>query len=382
MRARILLPILLLTACLAWAARAQPAGASGSGGRRALAVGFLAEGSDFTNAPLLMERLRRDLLAQPKVVGALADAGFAPELDLSPCDGPRDMVQRMNADEFDLVFTTAVVYASQSGDYGEPILMTARPGDIRQPRETGVLRRGVVFAGPASPLFSQANPTPEAIRAAISAEPLAVPSADSAAGYIYPLLTFHQKLGTLGSGRTWFCGNDAEVVKNVVAGLAQIGACREGELAALLPDAPEGKYYRVLLRTDLFPTDPILLRRGLSPEASALGRELKIALKRFFQSSAEAPRNLAVENASGRSYEKLARDLAVFREVRRRPVTAEPAPTANPTPAPALPTAATSRTATPAVTPAMPTTEPAPTATPRPVPALPGALAPAAEARQ
>jgi hypothetical protein len=106
-----------------------------------------------------MELVRRDLLSRPPVTAAMLEAGYSAEIELSPCDGPRDMTQRMNQKEFDLVFTTAVVYARQQGDYGEPILMTYRPGDFKLPRDSGVLRQGVLIAGPTSPLFQKSNTT-------------------------------------------------------------------------------------------------------------------------------------------------------------------------------------------------------------------------------
>jgi ABC-type phosphate/phosphonate transport system substrate-binding protein len=349
------------------AAGAQPApglaAAAGASDRRPLSIGFLPEGSDFINAPILVERLRRDLLARPPVVAALVEAGFGPELELSPCDGPRDMVQRMNLSEFDLVLATAVVYARQQGDYGEPILMTHRPGDFKLPREAGVLRRGVVIAGRASPLFGQSKADPATLHAALAGAPLAVPSSDSAAGYIYPTLKLAQDYGLSRPGQYWFGGADAEVVKNVVAGMAPLGACREGELEALLPGAAEGRYCRILFRTDQFPTDPIVLRAELVPERSALGRELKVALKDFFKRSPDVPRDLSVENAAARAYEKLRRDLRIFDELNRRPETAT-----QPALKPRLQTEPTTASAVmPATTPAV-----------RPV--LPGSLRPAGPA--
>jgi ABC-type phosphate/phosphonate transport system substrate-binding protein len=312
--------------------------------RRALAIGFLPEGSDFGNAAAVMERLRRDLLGRASVLAALAEAGFAPEIELSPCDGPRDMAQRMNQNEFDLAFPTAVVDALQQGDYGEPILMTWRPGDLKRPRDAGVLRRGVVFAGRAAKgLLGPDAPKPGVVREALANAPLAVPSADSAAGYIYPLLKMMQDGSRGGAGKCRFCGSDAETVKNVVAGLAPLGACREGELEALLPGAGDsGRYYRVLFRTDPFPTDPIVLRSALAPDRSALGRELKVALRMFFQQDGAAQGDaLSVENAGERSYEKLRRDLRLFEQVARRSAATRLTPSATGAPgAPGSPVAA------------------------------------------
>lgn len=314
---------MLLAAAVA-VAHAQPAPPTGEPAP-AFSIGYLTDGSDFQNAPVLMERLRRHLMADAGVVAALTEAGYSTEIELSPCDGPQDMIQRMEHNEFDIAFTTAVVFARQNGDY-VPILTTYRTGDLRTGRDGGVLRRGVVFAGPASDLFHlNGEPTDEQLRAALARSPLAVPSSYSAAGYIYPTLTMRQSMGLSGPAGYWFAGSDGEVVKNVIAGLAPLGACRDGEIEALLaaqnvPGSVD-QYVRILFRTDQFPTDQIVVRADLTPERSELGRDLKVAVRMFFQSPTLGVRGLAVENAGAPVYDKLRRDLGTFAEYDRRDAT-------------------------------------------------------------
>jgi hypothetical protein len=147
--------------------------------------------------------------------------------------------------------------------------------------------------------------TSEAIGNALLRSPLAVPSADSAAGYIYPRVQMARQYGGAQPAVFWFCGSDAEVVKHVVAGLAPIGACRTGALIALLGREGQDRYVNVLFQTQPYPTDPIVLRRDLLPASSPLGQALKSALRQYFQTQAIVP-GLRVEDASRREYEKLA----------------------------------------------------------------------------
>lgn len=303
--------LILAFIAIGWVALAgkAPCQEAGRADRR-FSIGFLAEGSDFTNASALAEQLRQAIREDEQTASALARAGYE-EIVLSPADGPRDMVQRLNQGEFELALATAVVYARQQGPYEQPILQTRLPGDFQLGgAEGGWLRRGVVFVGPRTPLMN-AEPTVEAIQDLIERSPMVVASADSAAGYIYSTLKMRIDYGGLRPDEYWFCGSDSEVVKHVVSGLAPVGACRQGTLEQLIDEDLRDQAYRILFRTDPFPTDPILLRNDLRPERADLGRELKALLRGFFRHHRLAPQ-LRVEDASVREYEKLTRDLKVF----------------------------------------------------------------------
>ena len=310
------------------------------------AIGFLTEGSDLPQPAVLMDRLAEWLLGRPRVVRSLKLAGRDPgRLQLSPCYGPDDMRRRMDQGEFDLVFATAVVWARQTGPYPEPILQTSRPGDFRA-RQGGVLRRGVIIAGPESPLFGETRPSSGSLRQAFVALPLAVPSDYSAAGYFYPQLIMRAEMGLERPREYWFCGTDAEVVKHVVAGLADLGACREGAVADLLGE-DSSRFVQVLRRTEPFPTDPVLLREEWMPSVSELGMELRLALREFFQ-TAEITGDLELMDAGQRAYETIRRDLRMLNAPAARvdapratieltpEATLEPArePTPQPTPQP------------------------------------------------
>jgi len=322
----LLRPLLMLI--IAWGlglapshGAAPPADPGEAAPPRKFSIGFLNDGSDLNNAPALMSRLSQYLLARKDLKATLARNHYqTDEILLSPCDGTRDMAQRMAENEFDLVFATAVVYARQIGPTYEPILQTLRPGDKEPPRgEGGVLRRGVIFIGPHAAAFNTATSARERAdqaRRLLAGSPLAVPTADSAAGYISPRLMLIHDLGLQKTAGFLFCGSDTEVVKHVVSGLADIGACREGALAILPPPAKGRPFYQVLLQSLPTPTDPILVHAELLPARSELGLELKVALREFFNKDQLAGADLRVENASKRAYEMLADTLHEVEEKR------------------------------------------------------------------
>ncbi len=323
--------MLVLVCLLSPPLHAQPPAPAPQQSSRYFNIGFLPEGSDFENGELLMEELQRELknVKNQRLLNAMVRAGYT-DIRLSPCDGQRDMVQRMAQGEFELVFATALVFARQTGPYAEPILQTFRPGDFKLPSADGVLRRGVVFVGPTCPLFKTNEITSEAKRGLLAHSLMAVPSADSIAGYVYPRLYMSQYLNLAEPGGFLFCGSDAEVVKHVVSGLAPLGACRKGALELLLPaDKPE-QYFKVLFETLPFPTDPILLHNNLFPSRSDLGRELRLVIKTFFNSTQKVDPKLTVEDASRAEYENLEQALKLFDEP--GPAGPQPAP---PPPSPA-----------------------------------------------
>ncbi|MEN6625772.1 MAG: PhnD/SsuA/transferrin family substrate-binding protein [Candidatus Sumerlaeia bacterium] len=295
-----------------------------------LQIGYLVDGSDFipaTDDPFagnaLGDQLRNDLLAQKQLTEAMERAGMA-GIVLTPISGSGEMIQLMRSGDLHVVLATAMVYGrflqiavnNPVPFTYEPILQSRRPGDIGQGRGRGVLRRGVVIMGPASALFSRPKYAPADLRQALANSPLAVPSLDSAAGYLFPILTLSSQYGA-SRPRLWFCGSDTDVVAHVVSGLAPFGACREGALAGTLaPLTKNGatsdslrRHCRVLFQTAPFPTDPILIRDDFLPSLTDVGRELKPALREFFNEKQRLDRDLRVEDAVPRDYEKIQRAL-------------------------------------------------------------------------
>ncbi len=290
----------------------------------ALKIGYLISGSDLDPVRPVLEELRRDLLSDSKVLSALK-AGNYQDIWLRPCDAPQDMIQRLKGIEFDLAFATSVIYARQFRPRAdqpdqfqevpyEPVLQFHYlDGDVPDPKGNGVFRRGVVFIGPGSSLWSVGQPSAEQMRRELETQWLAVSDSYSAAGYIYSRLKIMDEFGEVRLRGPMFCKSGGEAFKHVVSGLTGIGACdsRILEGAAGKP-AARGKFYRELFRTDPIPTDPILLRRDHLPQTSPLGRELKAAIQSFFNAAKSPVAGLRVETADRRAFELTARALEKF----------------------------------------------------------------------
>lgn len=348
--------------------------AAAPGAATPLQVGYLVEGSDFVPADdpfggdALGQRLRTALLASRNLVQAMERAGIA-GVEVTPISSSGEMLQMMRSGQLHLVLCTAYTYGQfrrlgavtpPAFDY-EPILQSRRAGDIDQGRGSGMFRRGAVIVGPASPLFARKAITPADLRGALAKAPLAVPSIDSAAGYLFPLLTLAaEPYGVSRPGQFLFCYSDTDVVANVVSGLAPFGACREGAIAATLAGTADagrstdslGRYCRVLLQTARFPTDPILIRDDILPSRTDVGRELKPVLREFFNTQA-FDRDLRVEDAVPRAYESIERALDRMARVSAAQQTTTSA-TARLTPPAAAAPAATSTTATTPTNPVRP----------------------------
>lgn len=382
--------IMLITAAVAGPvsfSQSVPAGPETHPSRK-FSIGYLSEGTDIPGATARMELLQRILTHREDFRTALKAAGYTGVI-LSPCEYPRDMVQRMIDGEFDLVFATAMVYAQRPWTDYEPILQFKLPGDYllqAADPDSGVFRQGVIFAGPSCPLFNQkAEPTPkEDLRRLFTRVPLAVPSADSAAGYLSPRYVMVKELGLQTILTPLFCGSDAEVVKHVVSGMVEVGACRMEVLKELIPEHPES-FYHILSRTVPMPTDPILLRRQLLPVSSELG----IKIKALLRGEEIFSKPVSVASASPRNYESLVNEIKEIQKSRMVsvPVGIE-APIATPAPTPvpvatASPTPNPTAVATPAATPkpALPSPAPPPPPAQEMHPVLPPMGTPSSPAR-
>lgn len=311
-------------------------------------IGYLAEGSDLSPARPLLQDLRTALFANEPVSRELKALGYQ-DISLRPCDEPADMIQRLDAVEFELAFATSIVYARQfkrvqggadafkAVPY-EPILQFKRPGDINNTRGE-VMREGSVFVGRGSALYGK-RPTDEEIRNFISRGGLAVSDSNSAAGYIYTQIKMAERFNQLRPESFIFSGNSSEAVKYVLSGLVEAGACETQVLKSVgtvKTDRGEQQLYQVLFTTDAIPTDPILMRIDLLPKnsVSKLGTEIKVAIRSFFNDRqlARAP-GLKVVNAVPASYEPVARALESFDAIKKpgqsAPVVAAPVPPTSP----------------------------------------------------
>jgi hypothetical protein len=300
-------------------AAALPARGAWTPGSRTFRIGYIPgtpeEGLDEALAHRLAKALERD----PALAEAFRAAGFSGDVAPQPADGYNDLATRLLHEEFDLAFCPAAVFASLLGGY-EVILQERRDEDLWDSRGGGqILREGVVFAGPLSPLFRADRLTSSTLRRALREE-LAVPSSYDTAGYIYPCLALSRSQGISPSSiRFRFCGSSRETVKHVVSGLAQIGACEMTALQRWLvdtaPDLPLEQAVRILpIPISRSPTDPVVIREALGPRHSEAGRKIKGALKKFFSPSGATPFQLV--DSRGDYYERLHEDLASLKYLR------------------------------------------------------------------
>lgn len=283
---------------------------AGSGGRR-FRIGFLRSGEDHRPDLNWYEAMKRFLLEQPSVRAGLLEKKYSGIVVL-PTDGYRDMLQRMDLGEFDLAFCSSVIFVEQQGDYRSILQLR---GEFFDPRAQGTLRKGVVFTGKNSPLFSMGELTKEAVGSHISSHPMAFVSAHNATGYVYPRLAVWRKYGVREPGDIIFCGSSEEVVKYVVNGLVDIGACDSATFETVLkssyPDLEPDVFARVLFETPPAPTSPVVIRSSLHPRKSKLGRALKASLKIFYNNSTQenVPR---ITDTRDENFKNLREEIAAF----------------------------------------------------------------------
>lgn len=230
-----------------------------------------------------LEGLRTYLWTQDRLGQRLRAAGYS-GVGLFPCDGAADMERRLNAREFDIAFAPAVVYARQQSGY-TAVLRSRRPDDIYAPGGQ-VWRRGVVIVSPRSPLFADETITSRDMLDELTRVRLAVVSNQSVAGFHAPLLRLatDYRITASNTSYVWFESSD-EVVKAVLSGLADVGACEEPAVARVLGEAGlaarQEELLRVVLATDRIVTDPVIVPPRLSPRFSSLGREVRDAVREY-----------------------------------------------------------------------------------------------------
>lgn len=253
---------------------------------RPFRIGFLRTDEEQTLVPAWYESLKRFLLEQPSVASALEKYRFT-SIILLQADGYRDMLQRMDLNEFDLAFCSSVIFVEQHGDY-LPILQLR--ADIFDSRGQGMtLHKGIIIIGRHSPLFPSENSSPDKIGEYIRSHSMAFVSPHNAVGYVYPRLSLWRSYGVREPGEFIFCGSSEEVVKYVISGLVGVGACDRASLDTVLntycPDIPAENMVQILCETAPAPTDPVVIRSSLHPQKSEFGRVLKGALKIFYNNT-------------------------------------------------------------------------------------------------
>jgi ABC-type phosphate/phosphonate transport system substrate-binding protein len=319
-----------------------------------LRLGYLSEGSELDSARAVLVELRRSLLANERVRAELRRTGFDDAtIELRACETPQAMIRYLDGAEFDVAFATAVIYAGmyhpeldptaglRRPETYRPVLQFYRPdSDVRSSRGDGVLRRAAIFIGPSSPQWTADPAAAIDPAAALEGKEIALTDWWSAPSSIYPHLkmadVFDERLPTL---RRLWVDRPEEVVKHVISGLVEVGACDERTLERY--GAPGGvALYRTVLLTDAMPTDPILFRAEPSPAiSSGLGAELHIAILAFFSGQSRPQGSpvpgLTVVDATERAFEDMARALKRFDLLEGAPNPRGPIDRIRPTPPPA-----------------------------------------------
>ncbi len=249
-------------------------------------IGFLEADTEPLLGESVFRRLGRHLEQVPDVQEALHAHNFS-GIAVIPVDGFRDMVRRMNYNEFDLVFCSSTVYVRQDGDYSV-ILQIRRLRDIWDTRGGGkVLQKGALIISQRkwqSP--GTTPPLPDDIAAYLQRARLAVVSSHSAPGYIFPMIKMQKDYGVTTPGSIIFSDSSEEVVKYVISGLADAGFCERGAVDDVIKNAdvdiPPEQLVHIAFETEPIPTNPIVIKERYHPRNSELGRTIRNNIRAFF----------------------------------------------------------------------------------------------------
>jgi ABC-type phosphate/phosphonate transport system substrate-binding protein len=264
----------------------------------------------------LSESLSHSLALQ----AALQRAGRS-GIEVIGTDSHEDLIRRMNNTEFDMVFAPSLVYVRQTGDY--TVLAQIRDQSLQGAGgRLGLLQTSVIFVNCTSPLFGlppitggQVSP---AVTAQIALTPIALTSASSAVGYVYPLMTLRQEFGVTEGPRIFFRDSSEEVVLSVLNNLFAMGACDKTTLERVVrewaPGVKPEDLIRVIASVNEVPAAPVVLRSDL---VGAVGPALQGAMRAFLEGQEGEP--LTWEPASDRMYDSLRRVVDAFYRIRRRP---------------------------------------------------------------
>jgi ABC-type phosphate/phosphonate transport system substrate-binding protein len=274
-----------------------------------------------------LDRLRIELAGTEAIRVAMDQTEIA-DIVIQTADTYQNLIDAMNRNEPDLVFCTSVAFVTQTGEY-DVLFQIRRPRDFFSNRGDRILQRGALIVGNRSPLFQASDPM-SMLPQALERGAVAMVGSHSAVGYVYPSLLLRiTHPDARQSHPPAFLGSSNEVVKAVLSGTAEIGACDASAIKSVLEShqlSPlQMNLLKVITSTEPIPTDPVVLRTrwrpgtpGGSPPAR-LGREIRDGLRRFFHRQPDMPR---LEPAKGERYQDVAEALDKLRESqdRGRPV--------------------------------------------------------------
>jgi ABC-type phosphate/phosphonate transport system substrate-binding protein len=282
---------------------------------RSFRIGYVHADPESQLRGNVLYALREHLVSRPPVAAAMEEEGVA-GMDVWASDSHQDLIQRMDQDDFDLVFCSSVDFVLQKGNY-DAVLQLRHPEGRFDPGGRAVFHWGVIFVNNRSPLFAPDADAPN-MAAYLQARPVAMVNSFSAAGYVYPMLRIASVTTGTATPAPLFCNSSEEVVKYVINGITEVGACEAGVIDKVLEAngllAMKDSLVQVILETDPIPTDPVALHERWSPKQSALGREVRDALRQYFsRPDNKLPR---LENSSRERYEDLRRNMEALREMR------------------------------------------------------------------
>jgi ABC-type phosphate/phosphonate transport system substrate-binding protein len=282
--------------------------------RGLLRIGYLRREETGHPGEAQLEEMRRALLAEAGVKGALEAAGYT-GIGILPCDGASDMLRRLNAREFDLAFTPASLYLQQQSGY-TAVLMARRSGDVIGANGL-VLRCGAVIVSNRSPLFGVDKAAAGEVRAALMrGRRIGVVSTQSVAGFYAPLLSLSvsEEVEAGDVELVWYETSE-EVVKAVLSGLVDVGACEREAVGRVLEadglSARGRELLHELIITDPIPSDPIVARASLAQRNGTLLRLLTGAIRN--QSKSGTLSDIQYVPTEDREYGRLHEMLKEFR---------------------------------------------------------------------
>jgi hypothetical protein len=297
-------------------------------------IAYLSPASESSSGQSWFQELKQALENDAAVRKAMADAGIA-SVALRPCDHPEDMLQRMLQSEFDLVFCPSMVYVyeriiqanrAESAKY-HVLLRTFRSGMANGGPGDQIRQRGVLFVRKGCSMGElRGAPEPEELKKFLRGTPLAVSGSYDAAGYFYIRKMLWDQYGRCEPGAFLHCGSPQEVVKAVVSGLCDAGACEESVLRDVLDGVPdevrsagfslslgEGVFrdlVHVIGTTQPVPTDPVVIHERCGATDSGLGLAVRDALKRFYQERGKSSRTVPkLEPGTDAAYDSMEEDV-------------------------------------------------------------------------
>lgn len=289
----------------------------------AFSVAYLRGNDEIPLRPGEFEALRSALAADEVFREAARLAGRSAPVVIGT-DSHEDLARRMDAGEFDLVVAPALIFARHASRYS--VLGQVRTPDVSgsSDRGGGLTQTSVIFVNAANPLFALENARAELMddatltraATALTTRPLAVVSAASAVGYVFPLLKLRQVFGIAAEPPLLWCGTAEEAVIAVLNNLAPVGACDEATYLRVVSAHADGinpsTLIRVLQTTEPIPVAAVALRRDLIP--GPLREALFSSINRFFERQGDVPRQLIP--ATDRPYQRLREQTDEFYRLR------------------------------------------------------------------